>query len=66
MNLKAKITEFFLAVMVELSLTHIEYQCMEAQEQKQEVISVRTEAWFENGRNDQRSCAGEWKLRARV
>ena len=34
MNLKVEITEFFSAVMVELSLTYIEYQCMGAQEQK--------------------------------
>jgi len=66
MNLKAEITEFFSAVMVELSLTYIEYQCMGAQEQKREVVSVRTEAWFENSRNDQRNCAGEWRLRARI
>jgi hypothetical protein len=66
MNLKVEITEFFSAVMVELSLTYIEYQCMGAQEQKREVVSVRTEAWFENGRNDQRNCAGEWRLRARI
>jgi len=38
MNLKAEITEFFLAVMVELSLTHVEYQWMGAQEQKREVL----------------------------
>ena len=59
MNLKAEITDFFLAVMVELRLTHIEYQWTGAQEQKQEVVSVRMEAWFENSRNDQRNCAGE-------
>ena len=36
--------------MVELSLTHIEHQCMGAQKPKREVVSVRTGAWFENGR----------------
>jgi hypothetical protein len=52
-----------LTVRIELSLTHIEYECVGEGSRNREVISAGIGAWFMNRKNDQDE--GKEKARAR-
>ena len=51
-----------LTVRIELSLTHIEHECIREGSQKREVISAGIGAWFTNSKNDKDE--GKEKARA--
>ena len=52
-----------ISVRIELSLTHIEYECVREGSRKREVISAGIGAWFMNSKNDKDE--GKEKARAR-
>ena len=51
-----------ISVRIELSLTHIEYECIREGSWKREVISAGIGAWFMNRKNDKDE--GKEKARA--